>query len=128
MDISKLLDNEYNNFKKKTTVDLKKNKTNLLNESYNNNLCKIGDNIYPCKILNYNNYLNKVNESKIIRPIPLQLHDNNYDNIFINKTFRDNKSCKFRGTNQHFYINNTEYPTIGIDSNGYCVLSGTHLG
>lgn len=112
----------------KNKVDIKKKNINLLNKSYNNDICKIGTNIFPCEISNYNNYLNKVNKSRIISPISVQLPDNNYDNIFMNKTFRDNKSCKFRGTNQHFYINNSEYQNIRIDSNGYCVLSGTYIG
>lgn len=127
MNIPKLLNNEYNNLQKKKK-NINNYKINLSNKSYNNELCKIGKNMYPCNILNYNNYLNKINEAKIIRPIRLQLNNNNYDNLFINKTFNDNKSCKFRGTNQHFFINNNQYPNIGIDSNGFCVFSGTFLG
>ena len=130
MDITNILDNEYTKFKKKIKkIKKPQSSSSCMNgQSSDDDICMIGPNIIACNNFNYDDYIQLSNESNIIRYIPDQLQEHNYNNLYMNKTFNDNKSCKFRGTNQHFYINKLGYPNIGIDSDGYCILSGTHIG
>ena len=68
-----------------------------------------------------------VNSSKFVnRWIPEQLKDNNYQNIYINRTFKDGKSCRMRGTNQQIWLeNNIINDTV---DNGGITLSGYDSG
>ena len=117
MDVSKTLDKEYKKFKQ--NIQKNQNYSNCLNgESVNNNICMIGQNIVPCNNFNYDDYIQLSNESNIIRNVETKHNEP--------KNF--NKSCKFRGTNQHFYINKLGYPNIDVDSEGYCIFSGTYIG
>ena len=128
MDISNILDNKYMKFKKNIEKQNYNNSKCMNGESVDNNICMVGQNIVPCNNFNYDDYLQMTNESKIIRNIPDQPNETNNKNLYTNKNFNDCKSCKFRGTNQHFYINKLGYPNIGVDSEGYCIFSGTYIG
>ena len=99
-------------------------------ENSSNNICIINGGEIPCDVSTIDDFYNEVNKSKFVnRRIPEQLVNNNYDNIYINKTFKDGKSCRMRGTNQQVWLENKKSPpNIGIDSNGYCILRGTNIG
>jgi len=115
-------------------IELKKTFPNfvspLLNQP-NNNLCQVDDLTYQCMPnKNINEYLNVANSSKnMIKSIPEQLTDNNYDNIYINKTFENDNICRVRGTNQHINLNNNKAdPNISKDSDNFCVFKGANIG
>lgn len=99
-------------------------------ENSSNNICTINNSTIPCKVSTIDDFYNEVNSSRfVVRRIPEQIRDNRYDNLFVNKTFKDGKSCRMRGTNQHIWLNKKKSPpNIGVDSNGYCILRGTHIG
>lgn len=103
----------------------------LLNNMNDNQICLVGNTVIPCKINeNIDQFHQDVNKSKsILRIIPEQKKDNNYENIFVNKTFDDNKSCKVRGTNQHIFLDKDQkIAKIRKDSDGYCIFPGTNIG
>lgn len=104
-------------------------KSELL-ESNNNDICMVGNTEIPCNVDSVDNFYKIVNQSRYVnRRIPEQIKNNNYDNIYINKTFKDGKSCRMRGTNQQIWLENKKSPpNIGIDSDGYCILRGTNIG
>jgi len=113
---------------KKTFPDFK---SPLLNQP-TDSLCKIDNLTYQCKPNNQlDEFYNVVNSSKnTIKSIPEQLVDNNYDNIYINKTFQPKQNtCRFRGTNQQFNLSDDKAdPNMSVDSDGYCILKGANIG
>ena len=144
MSIEKQLDSEYNKLKQQfvqdyptcTKRDLQfkdnmQNNSELLNNDNINQVCLVGNAEVPCVVHeSVNDYHTFVNKSKFVnRWKTEQLHDNNYHNVYINRTYQDNKSCRMRGTNQHIWLDDKQYgPNLGIDSNGYCILRGTNIG
>ena len=112
---------------KKTFPDFK---SPLLNQP-TDNLCKIDNLTYQCTPNNQlDEFYKVVNSSKnTIKSIPEQLIDNNYDNIYINKTFKSDNICRIRGTNQHINLSDDKAdPNIGKDSNNYCIFKGANIG
>lgn len=142
MSIDKSIDKLYNEFKKTVsnietsakTLEKKDNNMGVYSEllDNNSNICSVTNNTYvPCSVTeDINDYYNSVNESKfIIKKIPEQLHHNNYDNLYVNRTFNDGKTCRVRGSNQHINLDDKQVGNkIGIDSDGYCIFRGTNIG
>jgi len=144
MSIEQKLDQEFNKLKQQFTQtcpsctkrdvqfkDKIQSKSELLNNSNENQVCMVGNTQVPCHVNeSVDDYHKFVNSSKFVnRWIPEQVQDNNYQNLFINRHFKDDKSCRVRGTNQHIRLKDKQYGSnIGIDSNGFCIQRGTNIG
>ena len=101
----------------------------LLNQP-TDNLCKVDGLSYQCDISNLDSYYKIVNSStNIMKTIPKQLNDKNYDNIYVNKTFPTNsRVCKSKTSNAFFNLDDdTANPNMSIDSEGYCVLKNAYI-
>ena len=142
MSIDKSIDKLYNEFKKTVSaietsskkLEKKNNNMGVHSEllDNNSNICSVTNNTYvPCSVNeDLDDYYNYAKESKfIIKRIPEQLENKKYDNIYINKTFTDGKTCRVRGSNQHINLDHKQVgDKIGIDSDGYCIFRGTNIG
>ena len=142
MSIDKSIDKLYNEFKKTVSdieanakiLEKKDNNMGVYSELLDNisNVCSVTNNTYvPCSVTeDLDDYYNYAKESKFItKTIPEQLENKKYDNIYINKTFNDGKTCRVRGSNQHINLDHKQVGNkIGIDSDGYCIFRGTNIG
>ena len=142
MSIDKSIDKLYNEFKKTVSnieasakkLEKKNNNMGVHSEllDNNSNICSVTNNTYvPCSVTeDLDDYYNYAKESKfIIKTIPEQLQNNNYDNLYVNRTFKDGKTCRVRGKNHHINLDDIQVGNkIGIDSDGYCIFRGTNIG